>query len=137
MFILDIITSAPPLRCFHCLICNSNSYYSFLFKPRILIPGIYYFLILFWMLSEVSERSMGIFYIHNRRNLDMFSTAIRMGRLLCVICNANSFHFLLYNLCIHTHLAWSRVSLYKGFWIYRLQKLVTQKYCGWTEWTYY
>ena len=28
----NIITSTPPLRCLHCVICNSNSFHSFLFQ---------------------------------------------------------------------------------------------------------
>ena len=35
---LDImITATPPMGCLHCVICNSNGFLSFLFKPCILI----------------------------------------------------------------------------------------------------
>ena len=33
-------------------------------------------------------------------NLDIFPSEMHRGCLVCVICNSNSFHFFLFNLCI-------------------------------------
>ena len=96
---LNIIMSAPPLVCLHCVICNSNNYHFYLFKPC--IPNsdilnmcnsfycaalIYIFRTFFWMLN------LNIFTPTTHR----FTSATLMRCLLCIICNTKQILFHLY-----------------------------------------
>ena len=55
---LDIITSAPHLGCLHCVICNSNGYYSFLFKSCIPLPNKFLMLNLHFLCPQHIDLSL-------------------------------------------------------------------------------
>ena len=93
---LDILPSEMLRGCLVCVICNSDSIHSFLFKPCIMIVH---------TLKMCTYNFVHILHFFKKffmvLNLDIFFL-FKMLRwcLVCVICNSNSFHSLIFKLCI-------------------------------------
>ena len=97
-----------------CVICNSNSFHSFIFKLLIMIVTqstyicTYYFVHIWYIFS--GSVGLKIFY----------PSEMLRGCLVCVICNSNSFHSLIfklrimivYTLNIHLHLLFCAYLIY-------------------------
>ena len=83
-------------KCLVCVICNSNSIHSFIFKLSITIAHIEDVHLLFF--AHLTKKSFWGSWIYT-------FFLIKMLRLLfCVICNSNSFHSLL---CIIMFIHWT------------------------------
>ena len=82
--------------CLVCVICNSNSNYSFIFKLYTMIVHtlkmctLYFVHISYFFFSFLT----GVVLRH------FFSSEMLRGCLVCVICNSNSIHSLISKLCI-------------------------------------
>ena len=81
--------------CLVCVICNSNSIYSFTFKLCIMIVHTLkmctsYFMHISWI----------FFHFWGVLNLDCLTLEMLRWFLVCVICNTKSFHSLIFKLCI-------------------------------------
>ena len=107
MLNLDIITSAPPLGCLCCVICNSNSFHFFFSHFAYRFPTYWkcahpIFVQLWYIFSHtiLDDELRHIFTPTTHR----FTSATLMGCLLCVICNSNSFH------SFYTNLAYIQIS---------------------------
>ena len=92
---LSVHPSATLLRCLVCVICNSKSFHSFLFKHCIVIVHMLkmctsYFVYILWFFS----------YFLGVLKFDMFSVQNGYSCLVCVICNYNSIHSFIFKLCI-------------------------------------
>ena len=86
-------------KCLVCVICNSNSIHSFIFKLSITIAHIEDVHLLFF--AHLKKKSFWGSWIYT-------FFLIKMLRLLfCVICNSNSFHSLLCKLCIIVFIHWT------------------------------
>ena len=82
--------------CLVCVICNSNSFHSFIFNLCIMI---------FHFIEDVH-----LLFCAHLINIFTFFTGVELrhffpsemcrGCLVCVICNSNSFHSFIFNLCI-------------------------------------
>ena len=89
MFNFDIFPPKMPRESLVCAICNSNSFYSFIFKTlhddcwRYVPPILCTF-----------DNILGLL------NLDIIMFAPPLVCLRCVICNSNSYHFYLFKPCI-------------------------------------
>ena len=85
--------------CLIYIICNSNGIYSFVFKLCITIVNT-----LKMCTSYVMQISQFFFHFFfgggGILNLDIFLFKMLRWCLVCVMCNSNSFHSLLFKLCI-------------------------------------
>ena len=98
---LSVRLSTTLFGCLICVICNSKSFHSILFKLCIMVVHIlkmctYYFVRISWIFSQF----LGML------NLDIFpSKKMHSWFLVCVICNSQQFSFLyfqtLHNDCSH------------------------------------
>ena len=83
--------------CLVCVICNSNSFHFFIFKPCIMIVQTSEMctshLVHIWKKKSHFWRVFNLLNIH-------FSIRNAKGCLVCVICNYNSFHSFIFKLCI-------------------------------------
>ena len=69
-----------------CVICNSKSFHSFLFKLCIVIVYIL--------------KMRTFYFVHIFRPLFIYRGVELRGCLVCVICNSKSFHSFMFKLCI-------------------------------------
>ena len=81
--------------CLVCVICNSNSIDSFIFKLCIMIVHT-----LKMCTSILCTFHEYFFSFMGVLNLDIFSSEMLRWFLVCVICNSKSFHSLIFKLCI-------------------------------------
>ena len=96
LLILDIVKSAPPLECLYCVICNSNSLYSFLFKPCIPLPGIlkmctFYFCAALIYIFSYFFSMLNLDILLQPQHIDLHLQHL-WGTCFYIICNTNSFH---------------------------------------------
>ena len=121
--------SATLLGCLICVICNSNSFHSFIFKLCLMNLDIFlsekhswcqvcvicnsqsfHSFIFKLCIMIVHALKMCTFYFCAHLiniftflwvlNLDIFPSEMHRGCQVCVNCNSNSFHFFIFKLCI-------------------------------------
>ena len=93
VFNLDIFRSEMRRGCLICVICNYNSFHSFIFKLCIMIfHSSSYFIHISWFFFQ--------FLGGGGKGVRHFFRKILRGCLVCVICNSNSFHSLMLKLAI-------------------------------------
>ena len=84
-----------PCGCLVCVICNSNSFHSFIFKLCLIycsyIENMHLLFCIHFMI---------FFFIIWGLELRHFFCKMCRGCLVCIICNSKSLHFLLFKLCI-------------------------------------
>ena len=91
VFKLDIFASKMLRGCLVCVISNYNSFHSFIFKLcKMIVHSSSYFIRISWFFHCFSGVGGGS---------DIFFRKILRGCLVYVICNSNSFHFLMLKLC--------------------------------------
>ena len=78
-----------------CVICNSISIHSFIFKLYMMI-----FHTLKMCTSHFVHISYFLSYFWWVLNLDIFPSEMLRGCLVCVICNSNSIHYFIFKLCL-------------------------------------
>ena len=78
-----------------CVICNSISIHSFIFKLVMMI-----FLTLKMCTFHFVHISYFLSYFWWMLNLDIFSSEMFRECLVCVICNSNSIHYFIFKLCL-------------------------------------
>ena len=104
---LDIF-SFEMLRWFLvCVICNSKSFHSIIFKLCIMIVHS-----LNVCLSFSVQNLINIFLVLGLSNLNIFPSKMLRGCLVCVICNSSSFHSFIFKLCIKIFNTLNMYSLY-------------------------
>ena len=82
-------------ECLVCVICNSKSIHSFIFKLCIMVVHTLKMCTFYFM-----HISLIFFHFWGVLNLDIFSLEMLRWYLVCVICNSKSFHSLIFKLCI-------------------------------------
>ena len=119
----SIHPSAILLRCLVCLICNSKSFHFLICKLCIMIVHT------LKMCTSYYVHISWIFWIPffwGVLNLDIFMSIMLRLCLVCVICDSNSFHSLIFKLCIiivHTlkmstsYFIFVHILLFEGCWI--------------------
>ena len=104
MLNLDIFPSEMCRGCLVCVICNSDSFHSFLFKLCIVIDHTLkmctfvfctYFIDCFFVFCTYFIDCFSFFGV---LNLDIFHKMLR-GFLVCVVRNSNSFHSSIFIIC--------------------------------------
>ena len=82
--------------CLACVICNSNSIHSFIFKLHSMIVHTLRMCTSYFL--HVSQFFFSFLTGDELRHF--FLSEMLRGCLVCVICNSNSIHFFIFKLCI-------------------------------------
>ena len=82
--------------CLVCVICNSNSIHSFIFKLCIMIVH----KLKMYVHHLFCACFINFFTFLQVLNLDLFLSEMLRGCLVCVNCNSNSIHYFIFKLCI-------------------------------------